>query len=318
MDTRKKVITTTVEEDFKAIGLPLNEAEQGMLGGVLTEDVGTPLTYPQGGQADQEQRQQEDVDPIDGPVVTRELLERVSNLPFENFEEGDFDELLEALKAKTLPEDDEELKTMAEGVVKKILDEKIGVRTRRHKAHSMGKKVSFQCGPGFRTDPKDPAGKRCVRSVVAVGGKGKLTREERKKRLWGRSGQGMHSKKVSARWAVRRPRRESSEGLISPFAAELAALTEGTSEVSESARDEVMGRIGRIFRLLHEEFLDPSVTEIYENIYEELDEAWEAGRLDEEVMEPEDFVREVKPALSLIMKSLDRLDRIDKGELEGN
>jgi hypothetical protein len=332
MDTRKKVVTTTIEEDFKAIGVPLDEDEQAGLSGILTEDGADPIgeggeppkakTCEKCGKADSTEKcacVKEDIDDaIDGPLVTKELLERVSNLPFENFEEKDFDDLLAELKTKALPEGDEELKTMAEEVVKKILDEKIGTRMRAHKARSMGKKVRFQCGPGFRTNPADPTGKQCVRAAVAAGGKGKLTKEQRKKRLWGRSGKGMHSKKVSARWAARRPRRASPEGLLRPFAAELAALTEGTSEVQESVRDEIMGRVGRIFRLLHEEFLDPSVTEVYENVFEELDEAWEAGRLDEEVMEVEDFIAEVKPALSLIMKSLDRLDRIDNGELEGN
>ena len=332
MDTRKKVVTTSLEEDFEAIGLPINEHEQGRLSGVLTEDTDESLLNLS--EADKAKKcpkcgkeytgekciecgysMQEDVDDaIDGPIVTRELMERVGNLPFENFEENDFDDLLDALKMKALPEGDEELKGIAEEVVKKIISEKIGSRVRRHKARSMGKKVSFQCGIGFRTDPKDPSGKRCVRAAVAAGGKGKLTKEARKKRLWGRGGKGMHSKKISARWSARRPRRESSEGLISPFAAELAALTEGYSEVNESVRDEVMGRVGRIFRLMHEEFNDPSVTEIYEGIFEELGESWEAGRLDEEVMDADDFIAEIKPALSLIMKSLDRIDRIDNGE----
>lgn len=333
MDTRKKVVTTTLEEDFEKIGLPLDEAEQNGLSGILTEDVTEGAPEPKKAQKCPKcgkeytgekclecgYSMKEDVDDaIDGPLVTRELLERVSNLPFENFEEQDFDDLLSELKLKALPEEDEELKGLAEEVVKKILDEKVGVRMRRFKAHGMGRNVSFQCKKGFRTDPGDPTGKKCIRSAIAVGGKGKLTKEGRKKRLWGRSGMGARSKKISKRWSARRPRRESAEGLISPFAAELASLTEGSTEVNENVRDEVMGRIGRIFRLLHEEFTDPSVTEIYETVFEELDESWESGRLDEEVMEAEDFIAELKPALSLIMKSVDRVDRIDSGESEGN
>jgi hypothetical protein len=322
MDTRKKTVTTTLEEDFKEIGVVLDPTEQAGLSGILTEDGDepnptAPLEYvetPEEISAGTSVEENEN-DPIDGPIVTRELLERVSKLPFENFEESDFDELLDELKTKALPDGDDELREMAETVVKKILDEKVGTRMRRAKSHSMGRKVSFQCGIGFRTDPNDPTGKRCVRAAVAAGGKGKLTKEARKKRLWGRGGKGMHSKKVSARW---RARRESVDGLISPFAAELASLTEASAQEQESVRDEIMGRIARIFHMLHEEFLDPAVTEVYENVYEELDESWEAGRLDEEVMESEDFIAEVKPALNLIIKSLDRLDRIDKGELSGN
>lgn len=340
MDTRKKVITTTLAEDFKSIGVPLDEGEQANLSGSLNEDQQFDEEFPpkkNGDDEDDDKKKcpkckkgmkngkcecgysmKEDMDDaIDGPLVTRELLERVSNLPFENFEENDFDELLDALKLKALPEEDTELRGLAEEIVKKILNEKVGILKRKFKKHSMGKIRVRQCEPGKRTDPSDPSGKRCIRSAQAVGGIGKLTREGRKKRLWGKGGKGAKSKRITGIWAPRR-KKSRSEGLISPFAAELAALTEGAVEVSENVRDEIIGRVSRVFRLLHEEFSDASVSEVYENVFEDLHEAWEAGRLDEEVMESGDFIAEMKPALSLIMKSLDRLDKIDGGELEGN
>jgi hypothetical protein len=321
---KEKVVRTTLQEDFERVGLKADIEHLGEMGGAppleappAEENLGTAKKCEKCGKEYKGEKclcskKVEGVDdPFDGPLVTKELLERIGNLPFENFEESDFDDLLNALKEKELPEGDEELATLAEAIVQKILDEKIGIRQRRHKARSMAKgKPRFFCQPGYRKAPGDETGKRCVPAHQAVaGGMGGLKREGRVKKRRSRSGKGKRSERISKRWAARR------EGVVSPFAAELAALHEGDShDEPKDVRDEILGRVEHILEMLSEEFLDNDVAAIFAEAYEPLMDAWEGGRLDEDVMEHEDFIAEVRPVLALITKSLDKIDREEKGE----
>jgi len=349
---RKTVITTSLDEDLKDLGLTLPDDQQAALSGILTEgdegqeegcdtpgekkrskgkgrgeargDGKGPIGVPVGEKGEGDEGEDEDegdedgkkgkkegkkesIDPLDGPDVTPELFERIMGLPFDNLEAEDVEEILERLKQKNLPKGDEALRESAEKVVKYLMQEVAAKRTRRFKGGKVSKKKSFQCPPGTRQDPKNP--RRCVRAAKAAGGAGELHRERRKKKLWGRTGTGKKSERKSERMAARRPTKKES------FALELGAILEERTEDTMTVRDELMERVQRIFVMLCEEFDTEAVTEIFEEAFEPLGVAWDSGRLDEDVMEAPEFMGMIEPALALIHKSIERLDREDKGDL---
>lgn len=248
-------------------------------------------------------------DPIDGPVVTKELLDRIEGLNFEALTTEDIDELIEGLKQKQLPEGNAELREQAESVVRKIM-ETAAHKLRKFKAGATAKETIFKCPEGKR---KAPGSDRvCIPAHVAAGGVGNLKKEGRLKRLWGRLAGGLKSQRKSARVEKRRAglRKES---LLSPLAQELLQVTEGM-HVQEgiSVRDEIVERVIMIFNFLNEEFMDKSVKEIYEDQANRLIDSFEGGRLDEDILDNDEFITELEPALKLITKSLGKLEDEDE------
>lgn len=244
-----------------------------------------------------------DVSPLDAPEVNEDLFDAIMWLQFEKMNEDDVEELLDALKEKTIPYDaSTALKERAEEVVDFLVSEAVAKKTRRAKSGSMAKKASFQCPPGTRKDPKDKSGRRCIRAAKAAGGAGKLAKASRKKGRWAKSGAGKKSSRKSGRWAARR------EGAESPFAIELAGLVEDVQIGNVTVRDDLLDRIGNIMEMLSEEFLDEAVTQVLSETYEPVIASWDAGRLDEDVMDEDEFISEIKPVLTLIHKSLGRLN----------
>ena len=71
----------------------------------------------------------ESFDPIDGPMVTRELLQRIVNLPLDQLGEEDLDDLINALAEKALPDGDEEIAGMTEEVVTYLFERRQPRRT---------------------------------------------------------------------------------------------------------------------------------------------------------------------------------------------
>jgi hypothetical protein len=296
----QKFVSNSLNEDLEAVGLNathiLGMADRGSHVDIDKDDIG------------EVSHSGEEVDPLCAEDVNNELFDRIEGLPFEKMEAEDIEEILEELKSKNLPEDNEELKERAAKLVDFLISEAAASRTRRFKAGSMSKKTSFQCPQGARQDPKNP--RRCVPARKAAGGAGKLAKEGRKKKKWAKGGSGKKSSRKSGRYAARR---EDVGGMVSPFAMELGGLLEGAeeNEIME-VRDEILDRIGFILEMLSEEFLDESVTNIFIEAYEPISEAWYQGRLDEDVMEEEEFMTMIKPTISIITKSL---ARIDSGEL---
>lgn len=282
-------IKTTLTEDMAKLGLS----------GLVSEEVAP--TAPE--RAEELQLDEGAEDPYDGKFVTTELLERIQGLPFENLTEDDCDELLDGLKEKELPEGDDALSDLAEETVRLVIEKK-AERKRRFKAGKMSKKKGFQCPEGFRQESGAGATPRCVPAHKAAGGMGKLNREARKKTKWGKTGAGVKSTKKSDRWAGRR---EGVGESVSPFAAELGAIMEGVDEQVASVRDDLMERIENIFILLGEEFGDASVSEVYGEALEGLLESYEIGRLDESVMDEDEFVAEVSPLVTMMRKSLAKI-----------
>jgi len=334
METR--TVRRTLEEDLKKIGLTdVDVKKQLHLGGVVTEsddskskkcegkdceksdednscpECGTEMedgVCPECGYEVEYDDEMDDTEesrrhPLDSKVVNESMFDAIMDLPFENLEAEDIDAVLNGLKMKVLPNRaHESLKNRASEVVDFLVSEAVAKRTRKAKAGSMAKKAVFQCPPGTRKDPNDPNGRRCIRAAKAAGGAGKLAKQSRKKAKWMKSGAGKVSSRKSARWAARRG--ESDESL---FALELKGLMEDVQSQNESVRDELLDHIGNIIELLSEEFNDEAVTRVFEDACESLDSSWEAGRLDEDVMDEDEFIAEIKPVLTLIHKSLDRI-----------
>jgi len=327
----KRAIHTSLEEDLQNLGLPsFNMAEQAALGGVpLTEEKDKDGSVAEGDddptcpkcKAKMEEgkctkcdhvmeSKDEDVDstnaedsegddPLEGEVVNEELFSAIMELPFEGLQAEDIEEILEKLAEKKLPEDSsEELKERANEVVDFLLAEVAAKVTRRHKAGKMSAKKSFQCPPGTRRVGKT---RKCEKAAKVAGGKGKLMKEKRKKVRWGKSGLGAKSQRKSARIAKRR------EDVDSPFAMELAGLLEDNQTEAITVRDDLLDRVGNIMEMLAEEFADEAVTRVLEEAYEPIAASWDAGRLDEVVMDEDEFIAEIKPVLTLIHKSLEKI-----------
>jgi hypothetical protein len=311
---------TTLQEELDALGVKgLNEDTMARiaLGPALSESgckakkdaEEEPEEEPEGDEEeDGEDYEESKHDPIDGPFVTPVLFDRILALPFENLTGEQVDQVIEELKAKKVPRNIEGIAERAEVVARKLMAEAVAKRTRRARAHSMSKKASYQCPQGMRKDPSDPSGKRCIRSVQAAGGAGKLAKIKRKAKKWGKSGAGKKSAKISARWAERRPGAQNSE-----FAVELEHLLSENQERAEDVRSEILGRIDSIVDLIVQEFDDTAVTAIFNEAVEPIAASYEAGRLDEDVMNADAFLAEIRPVMSLISKSLDRIERSDLG-----
>ena len=251
---------------------------------------------------------QEDIENLtDGDNVTHELFSRIEKMSLDTLSEEDIQELLNSLKEKTLPDNDESLKLRAEKVVRKLI-EASATRIRRFKTGRTSKKASFQCPQGFRAQKSSKGGRpRCVPSFRAAGGMGALNKQKRKKKKWARTGAGAMSQRKTLR--VKKRRHEN----VSPLAIELAALTEGFDLNNINIREEVVGRIVNIYTFLNEEFMDDSVTEVYDGILESLLEGFEAGRLDEDVVDDDEFIEQLSGALQVVTKSATKLDEAALG-----
>lgn len=273
-----------------ALGIPLSEGSCGAKG---MEDEGEDeMDDEEDGEDYEESRH----DPMDGPFVTHVLFDRIMALPYENLAAEDIERVIEALKTKRIPRNLSGIQERAEDVARTLLSEVAAKRQRRFKAGGMSKKLTKVCPQGYRKDAKG----QCVRSQIAVGGAGKLAKMARKTKLWAKTGAGKKSAKKSERYAARRGEE---------FAVELEHLLGEQTERSMSVRDEILGRIGNIVEMITHEFDDESVAEVFEAAMDPVVASYEAGRLDEDVMDVDAFMAEIRPVMALISKSLDRLDR---------
>ena len=314
----KIVGSMSLQEDLDALGVKgLDEGAMARIAlGQTMSEQGPPKKddpEPDPEEEDDDEEDGEDYDEsvhdaFDGPFVTPALFDRIMALPFDSLEEDQIELVIEGLKTKRVPRNIDGIAERATLVAQRLVDEAVAKRVRRARAHSMSKKASFQCPPGMRKDPKDPSGKRCIRAMQAAGGAGKLAKIKRKSKKWAKSGAGAKSKRISARWADRRPGAQTSE-----FAVELEHLLYESQDRMENVRSEILGRIDNIVDLLVQEFDDESVLAVFNEAVEPISASYEAGRLDEDVMDADAFLAEIKPVMAIISKSLDRLERSDLG-----
>jgi hypothetical protein len=310
---KTKLIANTLQEDLNALGIgglnedvmasvalgvPLSEKSCGMGKGMADDEEEMDDEEEEEDGEDYEESRH---DPMDGPFVTHTLFDRIMALPFENLAEEDVQRVIEGLKTKRIPRNVRGIQERAEEVAQHLVQEVMGKRTRKFKAGGMAKKLSIVCPQGYR---KNPNGKGCVRAAVAAGGAGKLAKSKRKASLWARTGKGAKSAKKSERMAGRRGEE---------FAVELEHLLGEQVDRTMSVRDEIMGRIGNIIEMINLEFDDEAVADVFESAVDSLAASYEAGRLDEDVMDADAFLAEIRPVMALISKSLDRLDTVGSG-----
>lgn len=289
-------LKTTLEEDLALLGM------ESLLGSTKEEEIPPKAEEKSGEKLESE----EEDDDFKGVYVTKALFDRIENLPVATMEEKDFNAVLEALLEKKIPDGDDALAEQAERVVA-MLKEGVADRQRRFKAGSTARKVSFQCPQGTRAMQAGGGRPQCRPSHIVAGGMGNLNKESRAKKKWSRSGKGTMSKLRSFRAEKRRT--GMREGLISPLAQELMQVSESVMQKENvTVRDEIVERIVNIMEFLNEEFCDASVFEIYSEQVESMLDTYEAGRLEEDVMEDEEFIAELSPLLTLITKSVNRLD----------
>lgn len=288
-------VNTTLEEDLARVGVSsadfgvLEESEDGSK--EKNELTGSSIEKP-------------GENPLDADKVNFEMFEAVMGLPFDKMETEEIEQILEELKKKNvddpmLENEPDDLRERAEEVVDFLL-EKVAVRTRRAKSGRMAKKASFQCPEGYVKDSKDKTGKKCIRAAKAAGGSGKLKRMRLKKKKWSRSGAGKVSSRKSKRWASRRED-------ISPFASELMGVVE-SADKEQSIRGELVEQVEGILDLCSEEFNDEAVTRIFEDAYEPVSNGLDSGRLDEDMMSEDEFMSEIRPVITLILKSYPKIN----------
>jgi len=297
--TRQRM-KTTLEEDFSALGIKMNAGRSVKMSGIIEEDKNDSPQEP-------EKDLDEDNDPFDGEYVTNELFDRIEALPLDDLEEDDIQKVLDGLSEKKIPDNNVDILERAEKIVTALKEAK-ATRQRRFKGGSTARKMSFQCPPGMRAVKTGGGTPICRPSHVVAGGMGKLAKEGRLKKKWRRGGKGVVSQMRSGRVEKRRKGLRSEENMSS-FAQELLLLSEDISrEESKSVRDEIVERIVNIVDFLNEEFCDDSVADIYTESVDSVLDMYEAGRLEEDVMDDEEFIAELNPILTIISKSINKLD----------
>lgn len=249
-------------------------------------------------------------DAIDGPMVTKELFARIRALPFDNMVAEDFEELLSELGEKEVPDSDDGLIEEAKDIIG-LLKEGAATRTRRFKAGGTSKKTSFMCPQGYRAVKVGKGGGRpkCVPSHIAAGGMGKLNKQAREKRKWSKSGAGGMSAMRSARAEKRRAGLGGGKTEdFSPLALELMSINESDNVTESTDRENIINRVANIFELLSEEFMDSTVSDLYEDAMSNMLEMHSAGRLDEDVANEDEFIAAIKPTIALITKSFEKIE----------
>lgn len=224
-------------------------------------------------------------DPIDGPVVTVELLSRIADLDFDALSEEDCDNLLNGLREKELPEGDDALAEAAEAVVKALLEARV-VRGRATKGGRFTRAMA-----GFQ----NIGGKIVKKSAADV----KKERLERKKANKRNKSKIARSRKRYEKTTGRKRERmglsadDMSDGLVLELN---NILGEGNQY---GAYGDTVSRVARIMSLL-EAILGPKVGNVLENAYETME-----GSLLAESADPQ---RAFGPALKVIARCLEQID----------
>lgn len=318
---KTKLVAKSLEEDLASLGVRGLD-ENTMVAVALGQSALSEKFAPKKGDDEEEPDEDEEEgddedgeeydesvhDAIDGPFVTPALFDRIMSLPFDTLDEEQIEQVIEGLKVKKIPSNIGGIEERADAVARKLVSEATAKRVRRSRAHSMSKKASYQCPPGMRKDPKDPSGKRCIRAMAAVGGAGKLAKMKRKQKKWAKSGKGAKSARISARWSDRRPGSQNSS-----FAVELEHLLSENQDFNTNIRSEILDHIDCIVEMIVDEFCDENVMSVFNEAIEPVAASFEAGRLDEDVMSTDSFLSEIKPVMTLISKSLDRIEKDDLG-----
>jgi hypothetical protein len=313
---KTKLVSESLNKDLAALGVP-GLTEESMvrvaLGPGLSESLAEGCKGGKGGKAadackdcgeepctcddeetsdDEEGEDYEESkhDPIDGPFVTPVLFDRIMALPFESLTGQQVDQVIEELKVKRVPRNIEGIAERAEIVARKLME------ARKKAIIVKGKRKRI-------TIANDPAAKK-QRRERRLDYKKHRSQITKKRNITARR---QPAKIAAARTAAAHAR------LGDDFAVELEHLLHETQDMRQDVRSEILGRIDRIVEMITDEFDDTSVDNVFESACEPISASYQAGRLDEDVMNADAFLAEIRPVMSLISKSLDRLERGDRG-----
>lgn len=314
---KTKLVSESLSKDLAALGVPgLTEASmvRVALGSGLSESLTEGCKGGKGGRpaeddvcpecgedpcvcddeesTDDEGEDYEEAkhDPIDGPFVTPALFDRIEALPFESLTGAQVDQVIEELKIKKVPRNIAGIAERAEVVARKLME------ARKKAIIVRGKRKRI-------TIANDPAAKK-ARRERRLDYKKHRAQITKQRKITARR---QPAKIAAARTAMAHAR------LGDDFAVELEHLLHETQERREDVRSEILGRIDRIVEMITDEFDDTAVDGVFEAGCEPIAASYQAGRLDEDVMHADAFLAEIRPIMSLISKSLDRLERGDRG-----
>tara|TARA_Y100000310_G_scaffold23414_3_gene22444 strand:+ start:3134 stop:4447 length:1314 start_codon:yes stop_codon:yes gene_type:complete len=269
----------------------------------------------------------EDEDPIDGKLVTRDLLLRIANLPLAEIEVEKVQAVFDGLMEKELPEGDEDIENDTKRVVESLrarLDEddededdededkkKCSCEGEEHiegcklaegadeddlldEAKKFKVKRRRQAGVAKRGPRKKHAtkgnrmvGGRAVKAERAAGGKSKLNREKRLLKRWRRTGPGQKSRKKSVRVAKRYSKESVANDLFSPITEEDGGMV---------IEDRILCQLYRCFEHIDLVLFD-------DDVHDGLNEVWDAFNKD--IDDKVSFEEAIKESLAIIGRSLD-------------
>lgn len=310
MLTNRRIGNMDLDEELQGLGMTLDSAGVNTMATVRTEDR---LTAAGLGPIFEETRLRtlaeetesapvdEGQDSIDGKFVTRDLLRRMVDLPFDQMTEDDYSELIAKFSEKELPEGDDELASLCEMMAAELIEGKRGARVRI--AMRAGKRKTQQ-----RTQQKDrnkarirrkkPAHKKKVKKHDREEGRGKISDARVKTgRKQGKS-RGELMRAAKDKFRSKKPMGRKEEHSL---ATELRSLLD-ESRAESTPFSEAQDRIYRVFELIAEMADDDGVTEV-------LQETWEG--FTESITEDDDeagFLEAVKPCLRVIKRCLEDIE----------
>ena len=329
-------IVSTFEQDMQTFGIKTTVADQRTLSGmgVLTEESVVMASQPgrdtaivESAAVVKEMTALNANDPIDGPVVTHELFNRIAGLDFSKLTVESVDEILEGLKAKDLPEGDEGLAKRATEVVNMLLNCKgqlvEGSAFRTFAAHS-GKMVTKHHVTGTAGRKARMQARKYRRMH-----KGQIVRAAKKRehKGWFKRVMKMRAAKMGAHaQRVIRPIR-NLVGAGKPSAVpggQLAASADmeiandlrsvlSESRVQAGARSEVVERLNAIFELISEMYASESVDDVLEEAFIPVIERANAGTLTEDTLNDDEFVATLAPCLNVVTRVM---ESIENGEVD--
>lgn len=297
---KRSISSNTLQEDLDALGVK-GLTEDSMAAIALGRPLDEKSCKDDGkGEEDGEDEEEEDDgeeydesrhDPIDGPFVTPALFDRIMALPFDNLDESQIDQLIGELSEKKIPKNIPGIEERAQEVARTLVEKKKTIIWKGRR-----KRINIDTSGEARAERRE----RRLKT---------RRKKSRIKRQRIRTARKPSAKRAAEKTAAAHQRMGDSES----FAVELEHLLHEQDSVAMSVRDEILLRIDTIIDLIEDEFEDDSVDSIFESVADTLFSSYDAGRLDEDVMGVDAFLAEVRPIMSLISKSLDKMERADMG-----
>lgn len=250
--------------------LKLDPAMQARLAGVDGSKMGVrTASWRRPSNLQEDKAPEQKRDPIDGPVVTKSLCRRIMKLNFKKMTENDCHKLLVGLKKKRIPKN-ESLRKMATKVVKMIIEARTAAKR----------------------------GKKIVRMTESKKGKNRVVKKFRKV---------TESKKTPTKKTM--TKKSLRESKSSALAKELRNLLHEETIGDQGARSETMERMNRVFGLIGKEMKDKEVRNVLGEAFSPIQKKWNKGLMTEGRMDEEKFLASLRPALSVMVRALDKIDR---------